>query len=176
MWQKELAQIIQCRGCDQISFRSRREPKEPNAKPEERQYPAPEFRKLPRWFSDLEIAERELAQLMGEVYSATAMGSRRLALMGLRCAIDVVIFKTVGGNFNFGQGLAALASQGYLSSKDSDVLRAGIEAGHAAAHRNFCPEPNDLDRALDVVEHLIEKVFHLPSIADKLRTNIPPRF
>ena len=64
--------------------------------------------------------------------------------------------------------------EGFISVKGRLVVKAAIEAGHAAAHRAYRPTATDLERVMDIVENIIQHdVLHESAAA--LRAATPKR-
>lgn len=111
---------------------------------------------------------------MREIYNALHANSRRLAVMGARTLIDLYLTGAVGNHGSFEQRLASLVEAGRISVDDKDVLRAALEAGHAAAHRGHNPNTSELNSVMDIVEHLLHG-FVLKQSAATLHKATPPR-
>ncbi len=143
--------IVQCKGCDEISFLFEEDNKltdanESDTLPFEASeasttYPPPLFRRYPSWFNS--IPDAELKSLLHEVYAALQYGSRRLAVMGVRTMLDRVITEVVGDYVQegvkqtdaFKTKLKAYAAQTGLGVRTRDAIIAVFNAGSAAAHR-----------------------------------------
>jgi len=134
-------------------------------------YPPRVSRHKPTWHGDL---PRDYEQLLAEVYSSLHADNRRLAMMGARALIDLFILRKVGDLGDFSKGMDALEKEGFISVKDRLVVKAAIEAGHAAAHRAYRPTATDVERVMDIVENIIQHdVLHESAAA--LRASTPER-
>jgi len=134
-------------------------------------YPPRVSRHKPAWHGDL---PRDYEQLLAEVYSSLHADNRQLAMMGARALIDLFILRKVGDLGNFSVGMDALEKEGFISFKDRLVVKAAIEAGHAAAHRAYRPTATDVERVMDIVENIIQHdVLH--ESAKALRATTPVR-
>ena len=160
--------LLQCRGCGSVCLRHQSEPEE-----EVRFYPPRIFRRLPEW-------RARLPQLMGslveEVYSALAADSCRLAVMGARALIDMVIAEKVGDQGPFRQKLQALVEQGSIGKVNAEHLAAALDAGSAAAHRGHVPSAEAVVHVMEIVENLLKAVYVLPGAAEVLGRETPPRW
>lgn len=95
--------------------------------------------------------------------------------MGIRAIIDVVCCDKVGDCGGFQQKLDALVAGEFISTYQKDVLEAALEAGSAAVHRAYLPEPNVLEHLLDIVEHLLQGTYVLRDVAREIEQTTPKR-
>jgi hypothetical protein len=96
--------------------------------------------------------------------------------MGTRAVIEAVLIDALGDEEKgFPQKLNMLQDRGLLNKQDREILEAAIEAGHAAAHRAYSPSAEDVNRIIDIVEHLIESLYVLGPVAAKLKKTVPIR-
>jgi len=96
--------------------------------------------------------------------------------MGARTAFDYAMTKLVGDiRGGFAEKLRAMKDQGYISDREIDILGPMIEAGNAAAHRAWNPEPGDLDKILDELEHNLRNWFVRDGDASDVKGSTPPR-
>lgn len=112
---------------------------------------------------------------MKQVYSALDSNSRALALMGARAVVDIVLVEKVGDNGGFAQQLKAAETAGVIGSKNRRILEAALDAGSAAAHRGYQATADDVNAVIDIVENLLQAVYHLESLADRLKQSTPAR-
>lgn len=162
-------EIFQCQGCDTVQVRrSFYFGKEPELS----YFPARISRHQPQWLPEL---PDELRSLLYEVYEALHADSRRLALMGIRAVLDVVILEKVGDVGSFPEKLAALESGGVVGKQQREFLAAVLDAGSAAAHRGHAASARELESAMDIVENLLQAVYSLGKAAEHIREKTPPR-
>ena len=81
----------------------------------------------------------------------------------------------VGDQGSFGANLKGLHDKGLISERDREALEKIIEAGHAAMHRQYVPDTEDLKTLLDVTEALLATVYVHPKRSAELKKRIPPR-
>ncbi|QJE03548.1 DUF4145 domain-containing protein [Massilia forsythiae] len=112
--------------------------------------------------------------MLDEVYAALHADSRRLAMMGARAVIDVVIGRAVGDQGNFSKGLDALEKGDLIGKRDRKIIAAAIDAGSAAMHRGHQPTVDDLNVVIDIVERMIQAEI-LEAKAKELAATTPPR-
>ncbi|HXG57830.1 MAG TPA: DUF4145 domain-containing protein [Thermoanaerobaculia bacterium] len=135
-------------------------------------FPAPISRPLPHWRWQV---PDELRELLEEIYAALQIGAPRLALMGTRALIDMVAVREAGDVGTFTAKVAALEQRGFVSKRNSDVLAVALDAGNAAAHRGFKPEIDVLLAVIDIVENIVQAIYHLPHRASRVQRETPPR-
>jgi Domain of unknown function (DUF4145) len=164
-------QLIECAGCQSVSMRHTAWV-DITDQSDVTIYPPPVARRRPHWLSSLPST---VQLLMKQVYAALDSNSRALAVMGARAAVDIVLVEHVGDTGGFGQKLKAAESVGVISGKNSKVLAAALEACNAAAHRGHQPSTADVNAVIDIVENLLQAVYQLDSLADRLKQSTPKR-
>lgn len=130
-------------------------------------------RRKPAWIDRHEVPD-EYVDLLDEVYVALHADSARLAMMGARALIDLVIRRSVGDQDSFGKGLDALVDKDIVSKRDREVIKPAIDAGHASAHRGHKPSSNDVNIVIDIVERMIHAEI-LAEQAEALKKTTPQR-
>jgi hypothetical protein len=164
-------EILECAGCKTVSMRHGAwfEPTDETAV---RIYPPPVARRQPDW---LYQTPNMVMTLMKQVYTALDSNSRGLALMGARAAVDIVLVEKVGDSGGFAEKLKTAEAAGILGRKNRQVLDAALDAGNAAAHRGYQATADDVNAVIDIVENLLQAVYHLESLADRLKRTTPAR-
>lgn len=169
--------LLQCAGCRTISMRHELHIEADGG--EENQaasvvnfYPPPIFRREPNWLVDLNETDRDLLR---EVYVALQNNLSRLAIMGLRAALEHLMIELNGDKGTFTANLDALVECGAISVNQREVLEVVIDAGSATIHRGFQPERQDLESVLDISELVFRQTFVDGPKAAELRRRIPPR-
>jgi len=164
-------EMLECCGCETVTLRHSSLFSElPDATVH--YYPPPASRPVPAWRNEL---TGPLRSLMEEVYSALYCDNRRLALMGARAAVDVVLQDKVGDSGTFSQRLQELEALGFVGQRSREFLAAALDAGHAAVHRGFEPETEQLAHVMDIVENVVQAVYVLEDAAAALRDATPRR-
>jgi hypothetical protein len=150
--------ILQCGGCEEVAMRrvdwcsedDRQDgPNNPTF------FPARVSRRKPVWLTR-DDAPSTYIGMLDEVYAALHADSRRLAMMGARAIIDVVITRTVGDQGNFAKGLDELEERELIGKRDRSIIEAAIDAGSAATHRGHQPTADDVNVVIDIVERMIQ--------------------
>jgi hypothetical protein len=116
-----------------------------------------------------------MKELLNEIYVALHSDSMRLALMGTRTLVDMLMLQEVADVGSFATKLKALRDKGVVSEKNREVLSVALDAGSAAAHRGYKPSRDEIEAVLDIVENVLQAAHHLSQVAEELRKKIPPR-
>ena len=149
-WTK-IYDLLECCGCQEITLRRVFYFSEWNPGDYETIYYPPRIgRTLPIWQKEL---PGEIASLLREVYMALQANSGRLAMMGARALIDMTILDQIGDAGSFKQKLDVLEEDGFISSKNREILEAALEVGNAASHRGYCPPDIHINQVVDIVEN-----------------------
>lgn len=186
-----LYEMLKCRGCGTVTMRRSfvNEGEAIYDKAEEAtadleravasiQYPAPIARRTPRWVQINFVAgevDDNLAELMSEVYVAVQHNSRRLAAMGIRAALEMIMKGKIGECKSFKHYIDKFQEAGYLSVRDSISLDTIIEAGNASVHRGWNPTVTDVHTLLDITESVVQTAYFHESRVSELEKKLPPR-
>ena len=141
--------------------------------PFELYFPPHDVRPIPKWIGSLPLP---MAGLLAETLRAFAEDHLWLVAMGSRTLIDMFALERIGDTGGFSAKLSRLQNEGYLSSRDVLLVRAAVEVGHEATHRNRRPNSEDCHAVLDIVEHLLQRIAIDGQALDHLtkRANVPP--
>jgi hypothetical protein len=104
----------------------------------------------------VEHLPEETRSLLLEVYSALDINALTLVAIGVRTVIDHVMRGVVGELGTFADRLLKLEAKGLISTRDRQHLAIVVDAGNAAAHRSFHPQPRDIVCMMDSMEHLLK--------------------
>jgi hypothetical protein len=169
--ERQTVDVLECMGCELIVVRFEfQHGLYGNAEP--LYYPPPISRRAPKWKSQLPV---DVQGVLEEVYKALQTDSPRLATMGVRTIVDLVVVDKVGDVGTFRQKLESLEKQGFVGRKNREFLAAALEAGNAAAHRGFALQSRELHHVMDIVENLLEAVYVLEEAAATVKKATPPR-
>ena len=64
---------------------------------------------------------------------------------------------------------------GYLSLRQREDIQPILEVGHAAIHRGYHPNEDDVLTVVEVTESLVETVYIHPTKTSKLGKRVPKR-
>lgn len=162
--------MLECGGCQSISLRV--DELLDGALFSTTFYPPRVQRKKPAWSSDLPI---QLQSLMTEVYAALADDSRKLAVLGARTILDIVMTQKVGRLRTFQSRLKALEAKGLIGRANREILRAALEARSAAAQRAYAPSSDIVNEVMDIIENLLQAVYIFPESLRKIKRSTPRR-
>ena len=181
-------EILECGGCSGISVRRRywfsewenvyEDPltgRLVRDQPEEITcWPAKQTRARPDWQDRL--ADRNLRQVMEEVYVAVDHGLVVLAAIGARTLLDRAMLLEVGDSKNGFRGkLDAMVAGGHMGPEERDKFLVIADAGSAAAHRAHVPSARTLDSVLTAVEALLYRLYVLPGEVKAVEASTPKR-
>lgn len=169
--------LLQCRGCEDVSLQrvdwcSEDDPDDGPKPPT--YFPPRVSRRKPSWIEHLEVP-RNYLELLDEIYTALHADSRRLAMMGVRALIDLVVVRAVGDQGNFKKGLEGLVAKKLISESDRGVVDAAVNAGHASAHRGHKASSDDVNLVIEIVERLLQTELLALQALD-LKKNTPERY
>jgi hypothetical protein len=164
--------MLECRGCHLVCLRKNYWFSEDGSEHGvDEFFPPPNSRRPPPWTDQLGAEEKALLE---EVYVALHAGNRRLAMMGARALVDVVLARNDGPWDRLPDGLASLRQRGLISTRDSVILNTALEVGHAASHRGHLPSYEDAELVMDIVERLLQGELIAPASV-QMQARTPPR-
>lgn len=188
VWSIDTYRILRCRGCDTIYvqhenlFSENETVKinpttgewEPTIDPKVTYWPAPAKRASPEWHA--KIADKMLRSLLDEIYRALDADLRTLATMGTRAVLDRAMeLRGAEPGDDFAEKLSALVDKGIISQHEKEILLIMTDAGSAASHRGWRPEPDQIATILDVTEAFLHRAFVLGDAAAQVKDRVPPR-
>jgi hypothetical protein len=152
-------------------------------------WPPKAKRERPNWFEHNRIEgthifkDVPLNTALNELYRALDAGLLILSSIGIRTAFDAACEALeIETGLPFERKLEALVKNGKIRDSESDALNVLIEAGSAAAHRGWEPDPEQLDVQMDILEEFILNSMVLPARqkkkadkVEKLKKAVPPR-
>jgi len=114
--------------------------------------------------------------LSQEIYKAINSGLPSLAAMGIRALIEMLAERLCGRKiYRFEVGMNTLVNDDLITQSQKEILNAALEPGHGAMHRNYFPDMEDVQHALDIVEGLINFVIVSKKKALELKERVPPK-
>jgi hypothetical protein len=171
-------EMLECRGCESVSMR--KSAGEPERELEISSYPPALDRRTPEWVSPLSLftdphVSPQIILLMREVYTAIQNGSYRLATMGVRAVLEIMMIEKIGDRRTFKEKVDAFQQAGYLSLRQAMNLHSILDAGHAAIHRGWDPTDKDVGTLLDITESIIATVYLHEDLVRHLDDEVPKR-
>lgn len=139
-------------------------------------YPAFSNRSRPEWSKGgMWTHEKKLLDIVDEMYAALDNELPVLAAIGMRTVFDTAIeILGIDPGATFKEKLDAILALGKISQEERNHLDILIDAGNAAAHRGWKPEPWHLDSMGLILEGFLHRAFVLPGRATFLR-NVPSK-
>lgn len=128
---------------------------------------------LPEWLPRL---PPDAQALMRELHVANAARLPALTAMGIRAVLDVVCLDKLGGDTGgFAVKMKALLNAGHLTEVQHAALMAVVDAGSAAAHRGYIPDPRSVKAMLSALDHMLLSLYVLKDVASELGRVTPKR-
>ena len=163
--------IFKCQGCENINLNvfSRHSPFEDDVCIHH--FPTRELRPFPMWATHL---KQDFLDLFCEIYVSLNAGNIRLPLMGARTLLDMFIVEKIGDQGTFKGKLNKLVNEKYISEPSRQLLEVALEYGHAAIHRGYEPNKEEINSVLDIIENIL----HSEALQDKtenLKRTMPTR-
>lgn len=186
----DIYELLKCCGCNNVQFRHSNwfsEDFDPETGQEIihiKHYPPATFREKPKWLYTNYLSEHEIfilelkeniEHLINEIYIALQNNAPQLALLGVRALLEAIMLDKVGDKGSFKNNINEFQKAGYISSKQKDVLEPVLEAGHAAMHRGYKPEPREVASLMDITESIIETIYINEYRTKNLSKKLPPR-
>ena len=169
-------QIVECRGCQTVSFRSHSRNTEdididPDTgdgilTPTERLYPS--RREGRPELEHVHHLPAVVRRIYLETLSALTNSLPILAGIGIRALTEAMCKDRKAAGRNLEKKLDDLVSQGVVAREGAEILHSLRLMGNQAAHEVTPPSLADLNTAFDVIEHALQGVYILPRLAAKL--------
>ncbi len=166
-------QLIQCKACDNISFRHlewfSEAQDEFDSGSREHLYPkrennpltAKRFRYLPP--SIQRIYQETITAYNYEAYTLCAGGLR--ALVEGICADQIEVKRKA----SLPQKIAGLSEKGVLTNQSAQILHEHRFLGNEALHELQQPSINELSLAIEIIEHTLQELYEIKGKANDLR-------
>lgn len=183
-------QVLECRGCGAHYFKSNSSNTEDyhdyfddESGAEEREYmetinywPPAAKRKPPEWVMEIRFKDRILGSLFDDVYTALSNNLGVLAAIGMRTVFDRASeLLKIDPADSFWDKLNKLKGGDHITEKEKVVLDVLIDAGSAAAHRGWKPQPKQLNLMMTILEAFLHRAFLLEDIGAELGKDLPER-
>ena len=86
-----------------------------------------------------------------------------------------MVLKGATEALGFGEKLGELKAAGVISQHEEDLLTTLTDAGSAAAHRGWRPEPDMLNTIMDGTEAFLHRALILGDAIDAIKNDVPPK-
>ena len=176
--------LLKCCGCESVQFRKQSwhsEERNPETgKPEIyiKCYPPPTFRESPRWLRDYLPfwgPHENFWDLIREIYIALQNDAPRLAVLGIRALLELIMIDKVGDQGSFKKNLNEFQNKGFISQKQKEIIEIVLEVGHAAMHRSYIPSKKDVVPLMDITESIFEMIYINESKSKGIGKKVPKR-
>lgn len=168
----ETHQIIQCMGCNEISFRTVStctedwDPETDRLIESVKLYPEIINARDP--IEGYDRFPHKTIRIYLETLKAVNHQISLLAAIGLRVLIESICLEQKTETRDLKEGINKLADMGLLSDKQAEYLHSHRFMGNIAAHEIVAPNPQHLVAALDIAETLLKTIYILPDMAKQL--------
>ncbi len=168
-------QIIQCQGCDTISFRK----EDSNSQDGcvqigtdelgyiiyEELYPNRNEGRVP--IKDIHLLPIDIERIYAETLKAMNGGQPVLSGIGIRALIETTTKERNANGNNLMEKINSLVIQGVLTKDGANILHQLRVLGNEAAHEVKPHSTDQLNLAMNVIEHLLQGVYILPYHANQ---------
>lgn len=164
-------EVIQCRGCEEISFKHVSSNTEEidehgNLLPTTRLFPSRETREP---INDYYNFPAKVVLVYKETLTAISNKAPILAAVGLRAVVEGICEDKGSAGGNLEAKINHLVKQGALSTHQADFLHLQRFMGNDAAHEIAPPAARELEAALSIIENLLATLYILPEMAAKMK-------
>lgn len=176
-WTLDSYQIIQCQGCTAISFRNylndaMSEGREEKGTVEEI-YPSRVAGR--HMLRSAHILPQNISSIYKETHQALCGKQPILAGIGIRALLEAVCKEKAAKGKNLEQKIDNLEQNGILTKTGAEILHSLRILGNVSAHEVKPHSENTLGIAMDVIEHLLNDVYILPKLSEKLPKREMPK-
>jgi len=169
-------QIVQCQGCDTLSFRKCHSNSEDMDFDEDKGegYCIEKVDLYPSRVAGRHKLRQGhflpaiVSRIYDETHSALCNKQPILAGVGIRALIETVCNEKTASGGNLEQKIDNLVVKGVLTQNGAETLHSMRILGNVAAHEVKPHSERTLSLAMDVVEHLLTDVYILPAATEKL--------
>lgn len=169
-------QIVQCQGCDSLSFRKCHSDSEDFVYDEEEQttlyvekvdlYPSRVAGR--HQLRQAHFLPPSVSPIYDETHGALANKQPILAGVGIRALVETVCNEKGAAGYSLENKIDDLVTKGLLTQAGAETLHSMRILGNEAAHQVKPHSDQTLNLAMDVVEHLLTDVYILPAATKKL--------
>jgi hypothetical protein len=169
---KEEYSIVECKGCNNVSFLKIVIPKKKSEKPIHYNYPHGYLDSI-GYYDFLSDDHREdlpniIYNLYEEIIHAFEGDASILAGIGLRTLVEAVCIDQKISGANLQKKIEGLYQKGLISSTELPILDKLRIIGNVSAHEIKSLSMEKLELALGIVNHILRSVYTLPKLNKKL--------
>lgn len=181
--------LLQCRGCDIVFYlrsswheddvehwRDHAGEMQTAVRHTKFSYPTPERRIKPDWLTAIGKTDRQLNNILSEMYVAMDSKAFILTAVGLRTALDrATEVLGIDPAKTFSEKLSKLLTDGWIGTTERDVLEVVTNAGNAAAHRGWAPDEEEVGQLIDAMEAFLLRAFIVGNKVLDIKGSIPQK-
>mgnify|MGYP001618843025 FL=1 len=169
-------EVVQCKGCEMISFRSAStcsEDIDGDPVTGEPYYPVTENLYPNRMvgkkvMKDSYLLPYPVSEIYTEVHDAMCRSSRILASIGVRILVEAICKLEGAKGTNLEKKIDNLVQKGILTADNAETLHSTRLLGNRSAHEGEQSSTAEIAIAMDIVENLMHRVYIIPKKASKL--------
>jgi len=174
----ESYQVVQCQGCDSLSFRQSLANSEDTIDDEEtgESFPQTTENLYPSRVAGRHKLRRlyalppNVSRIYSETHAALCNSQPVLTGVGVRALVETVCNEKAATGGDLKERINNLVTKGVLTTTDADILHKMRVLGNKAAHEVEPHSEETLKVAMDVIEHLLDAVYILPAVTARLPT------
>ena len=139
-----------------------------------KRYPELSFKRKP--FAGLDEIPGEIQKIYQETYWALINGSKILTGIGIRAIIEATCREHQVKGDDLKEKINALAEQkGTITEEGTQALHQLRFLGNEAAHKNKPHSEEELNAALEIVDHILQALYVFPRRLKSLKEKIPAK-
>ncbi|PSB58039.1 DUF4145 domain-containing protein [Chamaesiphon polymorphus] len=152
-------QVIQCLGCNRISFRHALYEYTQYQATSEKIYPDPKQR-LP--IEGINLLKPYIQSIYKETLKTINNNQVILFGTGIRTILEAITQEQKTPGIDLNEKINNLVKQGLVTQKDVGALHDLRRIGNEATHSITPSSPKEIKVAMDVIEHLLQRIYILP--------------
>ena len=171
-------QVVQCQGCLEVSFCEASQFSEDMDVDENGETFIPTTRKLfPNrttgrpLMNEVQLLSPEVYRVYQEAHAALCAQLPIMAGLGVRTLVESVCRDKKMKGRDLKERISALQAAGFITPDGAEILNHLRQMGNAAAHDMKAHTPNEINAAFDVLEYLLQGVYVIPKLAERLPKN-----
>lgn len=168
----DLYEIVQCMGCESLSFRKVSSNSEDTYQTGENEWSIEEKVEVypnrvsgRKWLGNTHHLPADVKRIYDEAKLALSSPQPVLTGIGIRALIENVCKEKAAGGSNLEKKIDDLVTKGFLTQEGAEILHGLRFLGNDAAHEGTPHSEKTLSIAFDVVENLLTNVYILPAVA-----------
>ncbi|MDP3052009.1 MAG: DUF4145 domain-containing protein [bacterium] len=184
MYGTDVSEIVECLGCDSISFRLTSTNSENidgyNEETGDFEYTVDE-ELYPNRIAGRKVIENtyllptKTLNIYKEVHKALCSRFRILAGIGIRVIVESVCREKEAKGPNLENKIDDLVNKGLLTKENAEALHATRLLGNKLAHEFIESRDEELEIAMDIVENLLMSVYIIPEKTKRLKIGVSPK-